>query len=70
LLIFKHKGEDMADIDVKQLTSRIDIVLDILVAGDYQSAIRNLEILKAELQQVEQAGLDGSPASPKTPWEV
>jgi hypothetical protein len=36
----------MADIDVKQLTGRLDTVLDILVAGDYQSAIRNLEILK------------------------
>lgn len=31
----------MADIDVKQLTGRLDTVLDILVAGDYQSAIRN-----------------------------
>lgn len=60
----------MADIDVKQLTGRIDTVLDILVAGDYQSAIRNLEILKAELQQFENAGQDGATGSPKTPWEV
>jgi hypothetical protein len=70
LLIFKHKGEAMADIDVKQLTGRIDTVLDILVAGDYSSAIRNLEILKAELQQVESAGQEGIPGAPKTPWEV
>ncbi len=60
----------MADIDVKQLTGRIDTVLDILVAGDYQSAIRNLEILKAELQQFESAGQDSASGSPKTPWEV
>ena len=60
----------MADIDVKQLTGRIDTVLDILVAGNYQSAIRNLEILKAELQQFEIAGQDGSSGAPKTPWEV
>lgn len=60
----------MADIDVKQLTGRIDTVLDILVAGDYQSAIRNLEILKAELQQLETAGQEGLSGQPKTPWEV
>lgn len=70
LLIFKHKGEDMADIDVKQLTGRIDTVLDILVAGDYQSAIRNLEILKAELQQSESAAQDSTTGATKTPWEV
>lgn len=45
----------MADIDVKQLTGRLDTVLDILVAGDYQSAIRNTEILKAELQHLDNA---------------
>lgn len=60
----------MADIDVKQLTGRIDTVLDILVAGDYQSAIRNLEILKAELQQSESAGQDSTTGATKTPWEV
>jgi hypothetical protein len=31
------------------VAQRIDTVLDILVAGDYHSAIRNLEILKSEL---------------------
>ncbi|MGK9171938.1 hypothetical protein KXR87_01690 [Yokenella regensburgei] len=60
----------MADIDVKQLTSRIDIVLDILVAGDHQSAIRNLEILKAELQQCENAGQENASRLRGTPWEV
>lgn len=60
----------MADIDVKQLTGRIDTVLDILVAGDYQSAIRNLEILKAELQQSESADQDSATGTTKTPWEV
>lgn len=60
----------MADIDVKQLTGRIDTVLDILVAGDYQSAIRNLEILKAELQQSESAAQDSTTGATKTPWEV
>jgi hypothetical protein len=70
LLIFKHKGEDMADIDVKQLTGRLDTVLDILVAGDYQSAIRNLEILKAELQHLDNADQPASAGNPKTPWEV
>ncbi|VFS43599.1 Uncharacterised protein [Enterobacter cancerogenus] len=39
----------MANIDVLTVAQRIDTVLDILVAGDYHSAIRNLEILKAEL---------------------
>ena len=60
----------MADIDVKKLTGRLDTVLDILVAGDYQSAIRNLEILKAELQQSESAGQDSATGTTKTPWEV
>ena len=60
----------MADIDAKQLAGRIDTVLDILVAGDYHSAIHNLEILKAELlaqNDVEQAQGQNSP---KTPWEI
>lgn len=60
----------MADIDVKQLTGRLDTVLDILVAGDYQSAIRNLEILKAELQHLDNADQPASAGNPKTPWEV
>ncbi|QOV70997.1 hypothetical protein [Citrobacter sp. BDA59-3] len=60
----------MADIDVKQLTGRLDTVLDILVAGDYQSAIRNLEILKAELQHLDNADKSAPSGTPKTPWEV
>ncbi len=36
----------------KRVAERIDIVLDILVAGDYHSAIDNLEILKTELLKV------------------
>ncbi len=41
--------------------------LDILVAGDYHSAIHNLEILKAELlRQV----AESTPDIPKAPWEI
>ncbi|VFS05920.1 conserved domain protein [Salmonella enterica subsp. houtenae] len=39
----------MSDIEAQRIVQRIDTVLDILVAGDYHSAINNLEILKAEL---------------------
>ena len=39
----------MSDIDAQRLAERIDTVLDILVAGDYHSAIHNLEILNAAL---------------------
>ena len=39
----------MSTIDPQAVAQRIDTVLDILVAGDYHSAIRNLEILKSEL---------------------
>lgn len=39
----------MSDVNAHLLAQRIDTVLDILVAGDYHSAIHNLEILKAEL---------------------
>ncbi|MGY5956922.1 YciZ-like [Kosakonia sp. BK9b] len=60
----------MADIDVKQLAGRIDTVLDILVAGDYQSAIRNLEILKAELLDLDNPNQTASPGATKTPWEI
>lgn len=38
----------MSEFDAQRVAERIDIVLDILVAGDYHSAIHNLEILKAE----------------------
>ncbi|WP_039056053.1 hypothetical protein [Enterobacter sp. Bisph1] len=60
----------MADIDVKHLAGRIDTVLDILVAGDYQSAIRNLEILKAELLKIDNNDKMSSSGAPKTPWEI
>ncbi len=39
----------MSDIEAQRIAARIDTVLDILVAGDYHSAINNLEILRAEL---------------------
>ncbi|ELT5414718.1 hypothetical protein R9P25_001737 [Salmonella enterica] len=40
---------NMSDIEAQRIAERIDTVLDILVAGNYHSAINNLEILKAEL---------------------
>lgn len=60
----------MSDIDARQVAQRIDTVLDILVAGDYHSAIRNLEILKSELlAQVNRSNPSDS-TPPKAPWEV
>ena len=35
----------MSEFDAQRVAERIDIVLDILVAGDYHSAIHNLERL-------------------------
>jgi len=60
----------MSNIDAAAVAQRIDTVLDILVAGDYHSAIRNLEILKSEL--LAENGTDNAPDStqPKAPWEV
>lgn len=60
----------MSDINALKVAQRIDTVLDILVAGDYHSAIRNLEILKSEL--LIQAGSEPASDSPqpKAPWEV
>ena len=60
----------MSDVNAHLLAQRIDTVLDILVAGDYHSAIRNLEILKSEL--LAQNGADNAPENkqPKAPWEV
>ena len=46
----------MSEFDAQRVAERIDIVLDILVAGDYHSAIHNLEILKAELLRQVEAG--------------
>jgi len=60
----------MADIDIKQLAGRIDTVVDILVAGDVQSALRNLEILKAELLDLDNSDKITSSGAPKTPWEI
>ncbi|EHG7611741.1 hypothetical protein OGY07_06260 [Citrobacter sp. Cs237] len=60
----------MSDIDAKRVAERIDTVLDILVAGDYHSAIHNLEILKAELLSLAQDESGSSPGKPKAPWEI
>lgn len=52
----------MSDIEAQRIAARIDTVLDILVAGDYHSAINNLEILRAELlDQVKDGILPGRP---------
>ena len=51
----------MSTIDPQAVAQRIDTVLDIPVAGDYHSAIRNLEILKSEL-----LAQDGADNAPKT----
>lgn len=60
----------MADIDVKQLAGRIDTVVDILVGGDVQSALRNLEILKKELLDLDNTDKPSSSGAAKTPWEI
>ncbi|ABP60858.1 MULTISPECIES: hypothetical protein [Enterobacteriaceae] len=60
----------MSEIDAQKVAQRIDTVLDILVAGDYHSAIRNLEILKSELLDHTNAGNTADSAQPKAPWEV
>ncbi|WP_422112148.1 hypothetical protein [Escherichia coli] len=64
---FCYKDVLDAEFDAQRVAERIDIVLDILVAGDYHSAIHNLEILKAELlRQV----AESTPDIPKAPWEI
>ncbi|MDY1038967.1 hypothetical protein [Lelliottia sp. CFBP8978] len=60
----------MSEIDAQRVAQRIDTVLDILVAGDYHSAIRNLEILKSELLAQNSADQPPASAQPKAPWEV
>jgi hypothetical protein len=70
LLTFRSEGEMMSEVDAQRVAQRIDTVLDILVAGDYQSAIRNLEILKSELLAQNGAGQMAEPSQPKAPWEV
>jgi len=60
----------MSNIDALAMAQRIDTVLDILVAGDYQSAIRNLEILKSELLSRNGSETAAENTQPKAPWEV
>lgn len=60
----------MSEIDAQKVAQRIDTVLDILVGGDYNSAIRNLEILKSELLDHISAENTPDSAQPKAPWEV
>lgn len=60
----------MPVVDTKNLAQRIDTVLDILVAGDYHSAISNLEILKAELLALDSRDNDATPGTVKAPWEI
>ncbi|ECV0411376.1 hypothetical protein D3F25_19970 [Salmonella enterica subsp. enterica serovar Montevideo] len=59
----------MSDIEAQRIAARIDTVLDILVAGDYHSAINNLEILRAELLDQVKDGISPSQAS-GSPWEI
>ena len=60
----------MSEIDAQRMAQRIDTVLDILVAGDYHSAIRNLEILKSELLAQNEITNVSDSTLPKAPWEV
>ncbi|EDG6975103.1 hypothetical protein B9F39_03300 [Salmonella enterica subsp. enterica serovar Newport] len=59
----------MSDIEAQRIAARIDTVLDILVAGDYHSAINNLEILRAELLDQVKDGISPSQA-PGSPQEI
>jgi len=70
LLTFRSEGEMMSEVDAQRVAQRIDTVLDILVAGDYHSAIRNLEILKSELLAQNGMGHTPDPDPSKAPWEV
>ena len=66
---FCNQDNAMSDLNARLLAQRIDTVLDILVAGDYHSAIHNLEILKAELLAL--AADDAEQKNqPKAPWEI
>ncbi|MCO5783810.1 hypothetical protein P8R94_05205 [Citrobacter freundii] len=60
----------MSDIDAQRLAERIDTVLDILVAGDYHSAIHNLEILKTELLNTIKEDAESLAKKHKAPWEI
>lgn len=70
ILTFRSWGEIMSTIDAQTVAQRIDTVLDILVAGDYHSAIRNLEILKSELLAQNSSESAPETVQPKAPWEV
>ena len=70
ILTFRAWGEIMSNIDTLTVAQRIDTVLDILVAGDYHSAIRNLEILKSELLAQNGSEITAENTQPKAPWEV
>ncbi|HAT1621551.1 TPA: hypothetical protein I8Y12_000506 [Raoultella planticola] len=67
---FCNQDNAMSDLNARLLAQRIDTVLDILVAGDYHSAIHNLEILKAELQALSADEPEVKPGQPKAPWEI
>ena len=60
----------MSDVNAHLLAQRIDTVLDILVAGDYHSAIHNLEILKAELPALSHDEPEKDSGQSKAPWEI
>ncbi|GGD18920.1 hypothetical protein ACP26F_12460 [Franconibacter pulveris 1160] len=60
----------MNSLDPRLLAQRIDTVLDILVAGDYSSAINNLEILKAELLAQSENADSNDEGREKSPWEI
>ena len=60
----------MSTIDAQAVAQRIDTVLDILVAGDYHSAIHNLEILKAELLNTVKEDAESLAKKQKAPWEI
>ncbi|VEC77545.1 Uncharacterised protein [Raoultella ornithinolytica] len=57
----------MSDLNARLLAQRIDTVLDILVAGDYHSAIHNLEILKRSFRRFLPMSLKRNPANLKRP---
>lgn len=60
----------MSTLDPQQLIQRIDTVLDILVAKDYNSAINNLEILKQELLESTRIQQEENNEPRKNPWEI
>ncbi|HBV6120329.1 TPA: hypothetical protein MD261_002893 [Klebsiella aerogenes] len=67
---FCNQDNAMSDLNARLLAQRIDTVLDILVAGEYHSAIHNLEILKAELQALSHDEPEKDSGQSKAPWEI